>query len=125
MFPQGVREIKVEPNLDKKDLWHGNKPAFGDSDVIVISSDSELESKLRVKKEDARLRSKGPTVRAKSRGKVRNWAIPVADINAMSNEAFDRGSFIQVLQTAWTDSDIVTSFVIEGDPQVTVELWVM
>src|SRR5277367_2143501 len=123
MFLQGVREIKVKPSLDKKDLWHGNKPAFSDSDVIVISLDSESESKLRVKKEDARLRLKGPTVRAKPRGKVRNRAIPVADINATSNEAFDRGSFIQVSQTAWTDSDI-TSFVIEGDLQVTAELWV-
>ena len=70
-----------------------------------------------------RSRLKGPTVRAKPRGKVRNRAIPVANINATSNEAFDRGSFIQVSQTAWTDSDI-TSFVIEGDLQVTAELWV-
>jgi hypothetical protein len=84
MFPQGDREIKVEPNLDKKDLWHGNKPAFGDLDVIVISSDSESESKPRVKKEDVqvRLRLKGSTVRAKPRGKVRNRAIPVANSNA-------------------------------------------
>src|SRR5271168_4830131 len=58
-----------------------------------------------------------------SSGKVRNRATPVANINAMSNEAFDRGSFIQVSQTAWTDSDI-TSFVIEGNLQVTAELWV-
>jgi len=64
-FPQRLGEIKVEPNLDKKDLWHGNKSAVGDSDVIVIPSDSESESKPRAKKEDVKLRLKEPTGRAK------------------------------------------------------------
>ena len=124
MFLQELgRGIKVEPNLDKKNLWHGNKPAFGGSDVIVISSDSETESKPRVKKEDVRLRLKEPTAQAKPRGNVRNRAIPAANTNATSKEAFDRGSFFQESETAWTDSDI-TSFVIEGDLQVTGELWV-
>ena len=116
-FPQVLsREIKVDPNLDKEDLWHGNKSAFGvnDSDVIVISSDSESENNPRVKKEVVRLKLEEPTVRAKPRGKVRNRAIPVANTNPASKEAFDRGSFFQESETVWTDSEI-TSFVIEGD----------
>ena len=57
--------IKVEPNLEKKGLQHGNNPSFGldYSDVIVISSDSEPESKPRVKKEEdvgIRIRLKEP-----------------------------------------------------------------
>ena len=119
--------IKVEPNLEKKYLQHGNNPSFGpdDSDVIVISSDSESESKPRVKEEEdagVRIRLKEPIVRAK--GKARNRAISVANINATTaSAAFDRGSFIQESGTVWTDS-VITSFVIEGDLQVTAELWV-
>jgi hypothetical protein len=112
-------EIKVEPNLDKTDLRHGK--AFDGSDVIVISSDSEPESKPRVKAEDIGLRLK-PTA-TKAKGKARNRAIPVPKTDVTSNAAFDRGSFIQESETVWTDSDIM-SFVIEGDLQVTAELWV-
>jgi hypothetical protein len=117
--------IKVEPNLDKKDLQPGNKSDFGDLDVIVISSDSESDSeskpRVTVKKEDIRIRLKEPIVRAK--GKARNRAMSVANRDANASAAFDRGSFIQESGTVWTDSDI-TSFVIEGDLQVTAELWV-
>jgi len=83
-------------------VWHGNKAAFSDSDAIVISSDSESERKPRLKKEEARLRLKEPTVSAKPRGKVRNRAIPVVKTNAMPNiEALDRGSFFQESETAY------------------------
>jgi hypothetical protein len=52
--------IKVEPDLDKKNLRHGNKPVCADdSDVIVISSDLELEKQTRVKKEDFRVKVEG------------------------------------------------------------------
>jgi hypothetical protein len=118
-----VREIKVEPNVDKRDLRHGNKPVSGDSDVIIISSDSESESKPRVKEEDIRVQLKEPTA-TKAKGKAHNQAIldPVPKAN-MSSAAFDHGSFIEESEIAWTDSDI-TSFVIEGNLQVTAELWV-
>jgi len=116
MVPQ-VREIKVEPNLDKRDLRH---EVSGDSDVIVISSDSESENKPSVKKEGMRVRLKEPAA-TKAKGQARNRATLVP--KAESSAAFDRGSFIQESETVWTDSDI-TSFVIEGDLQVTTELWV-
>ena len=125
MFPAQVREIKVKPNLDKRDLRHdiGNKPVSGDSDVIIISSDSESEHKPRVKEEDIRVRLKEP-IATKAKGKAHNQAIlvPKTDADASSVE-FDHGSFIEESETAWTDSDI-TLFVIEGNYQVTAELWV-
>ena len=118
-----VRHVKVEPNLDK----NGSKPAFGGSDVIVISSDSESEGKPRVKKEEdtgIRFKLNEPTVIVRTKGKARNRAIRVANtIGTNASAAFDRGSFIQESGTVWTDSDI-TSFVIEGALQVTTELWV-
>ena len=43
--------------------------------------------------------------------------------NALASAAFDHGSFIQESGTVWTDS-VITSFVIEGDLQVTAELWI-
>lgn len=118
-----VKHVKVEPNLDK----NGSKPAFGGSDVIVISSDSESESKPRVKKEEdtgIRFKLNEPTLLVSTKGKARNRAIKVANtIGTNASAAFDRGSFIQESGTVWTDSDI-TSFVIEGALQVTTELWV-
>ena len=115
--------IKVEPHLDKKDLRHGNKPAqrVDDSDVIVISSDSESEkqSRVPVEKKGFKVKLEGPTA-AQAKGKARNRAIPVLKT---SPTAFDPRSFIQESETIWTDSEI-TSFVIEGNLQVTAELWV-
>jgi hypothetical protein len=116
--------IKVEPDLDKKILRNGNKPVCADdSDVIVISSDSEPEKQTRVKKEDVRVKNEGLTAtRTKAKGKARNRAIPVLKAN-LNPTAFDRGLFIQESGTVWTDSEI-KSFVLEGDLQVTTELWV-
>ena len=122
MFQQVA--IKVEPYLDKKGLQHGNKPmSVDDSDVIVISSDSESEKQLRmpVKKEGFKVKLEEPATAIKVKGKARNRAIPVVKTN--STAAFDRGSFVQESETVWTDSEI-TSFVIEGKLQVTAELWV-
>src|SRR5271156_1232387 len=113
--------IKAEPNLGKRDLYHGKKQTRvnNDSEVIVISSDSESGRKPRVKKEDIRAKLEGSKTKVK--GKVRNHAIP-APLPGLK-AAFDHGLFIQESQTAWTDSEI-TSFVIEDDLQVTAELWV-
>ena len=118
--------IKSEPNLDKKDLYHGKKQApscvNNDSEVIIISSDSESDSvgKPRVKKEDIQVKLEGSKT-TKVKGKVRNRAIPVPSPGLKI--AFDPGSFIQKSQTVWNDSGI-TSFVIEDDLQVTAEVWV-
>jgi hypothetical protein len=123
--------IKVEPDIDKKNLpvRHGNKPVCtDDSDVIVISSDSESEpeKQTRVKKEDVRVKVEAveglTATRTKAKGKARNRAIPVLKANPTVT-AFDRGLFIQESGTVWTDSEI-KSFVLEGDLQVTTELWV-
>ena len=117
--------IKVEPDLDKKNLRNGYKPVYAnDLDVIVISSDSESEPEKRssVKKEDVmgNLRVGLMATRTKVKGKARNRAHPVLNANPI---AFDRESFVQESGTVWTDSEI-KSFVIDGDLQVTTELWV-
>jgi hypothetical protein len=112
--------IKKEPNLDKRNLYHGDKQArANDSEVILISSDSDSGRKPTVKKEDVRVKLEGSKT-AKGKGKVRNRVIPVP---ILSGRAFDQGLFIQESQTVWTDSEM-TTFVIEGDLQVTAELWV-
>lgn len=127
MRPVVNATVKVEPNLANT-MQHGNKPV--DSDVIVISSDSEPESELKemVMIEDmmdikGKFKLKAPAT--KSKGKRRNRAIPILESNptADSEAVFDFGLFVEESQTAWTDSEI-TSFVIEGDHQVTAELWV-
>jgi len=91
--------------------------------VIVISSDSDSGRKPRGKKEDVRVKLEGLTAATKAKGKARNRAIPVPKTSLLPGKAFDHGSFILESQTVWTDSEI-TSFVIEGDLQVTAELWV-
>ena len=64
--------IKVEPDLDKRNLQHSNKPVCADdTDVIVISTDSEPEKRPKVKKEDVRGKFEGLTA-TKAKGKVQN-----------------------------------------------------
>jgi hypothetical protein len=113
--------------LDKKDLYRGKKQApsrvnnASDSEVIIISSDSDSAGgRPTVKKEVIQVKLEGSKT-TKAKGKVRNRAIPAPSPGL--KVAFDPGSFIQESQTAWTDSGI-TSFVIEDDFQVTAELWV-